>query len=351
MTAHCDPEPTPIVDVHAHLEVPAAAALATTQPEYETERAAILARYRDPATADYMRQMTDVWEPQLTDAKLRFAMMDAAGVDLQIVSVNPGQYYYWADPPVAAELVESINETLAAARNEHGDRLVALGTVALQHPELAAQQLQRAVTTHGMPGVQISTTAGGRDLSSPELAPLWEAAVENDCVLFLHPLGCRELTGRLDRWYLTNIVGQPTEITIALSHLIFAGVLDRYPLRILVAHGGGYLTHYVGRAEHAYAHRPDSHAMQRSPLQYLQDMWFDTVVFRAEEVRHLIDTVGSDHVVMGSDYPFDMGERHPREIVAHVRDLNADERTAIEGRNAARLFGLQSRSRPRSTAV
>lgn len=333
-----------MIDVHAHAGVPQAALTASRANGFAGHQAAMRARYQNPLTAEYMRSVTGEWDRLLTDLGARLRLMDDAGVAVQVLSVNPGQYYYWAEPAAARELVGQVNEHLAGIVAARPDRFLGLGTVALQHPGLAAMQLRQAITEFGLAGVQISTQAGGRDLSAPELDPLWDAAEEHDAVVFIHPLGCPQLTERLAPAYLGNIIGQPLETTIALSHLIFTGVLDRHPdLRICAAHGGGYLPYYLGRSEHAYLVRPDSSTMRHPPRYYLQRMWFDSVVHSAGVAKALVDLVGAGRLVVGSDYPFDMGTERPGALVAAIPGLSEAQRTAIRTGNALALLGRHGR--------
>jgi len=204
-----------LIDIHAHLGVPGAALTASRADGFAGHQAGRRARYQNPLTAEYMRSVTGEWDRLLTDLDARLRRMDDAGVAVQVLSVNPGQYYYWAEPGAARELVGQVNEHLAGIVAARPDRFLGLGTVALQHPELAAVQLRQAITDFGLAGVQISTQADGRDLSAPELDPLWAAAEEHDAVVFIHPLGCPQLTERLAPAYLGNIIGQPLETTIS----------------------------------------------------------------------------------------------------------------------------------------
>ena len=329
-----------MIDVHAHVGVPQAELTASRAGGFAEHQAAMRARYQNPLTAEYMRSAAGEWDRLLTDLDARLKRMDDTGVTGQLLSVNPGQYYYWAERDASCELVGQVNEHLAGIVASRPDRFLALGTVALQHPELAAVQLRQAVTDFGLAGVQISTHAGGRDLSAPEFDELWAAAEEHDAVVFIHPLGCPQLTDRLAPAYLNNIIGQPLETTIALSHLIFTGVLDRHPdLRICAAHGGGYLPYYLGRSEHAYQVRPDSSTMQHPPVHYLRRMWFDSVVHSADVAKALVELVGTDRLVVGSDYPFDMGVAHPGALVAAISGLTEGQQTAIRAGNALALLG------------
>ncbi len=191
------------------------------------------------------------------------------------------------------------------------DRLAGLATVALQHPDLAADQLRMAHSQLGLRGVEISTSVAGNDLSDPALDPFWAAAEQLGSFVFIHPWGC-SLGPRLALAYLGNIVGQPAETTVALHHLVFGGVLDRFPaLRICAAHGGGYFPHYLARADHAYEVRPESRTMARRPSDYLDTLYFDSLVYTHDTLSRLLSVVGPDHVLLGTDYPFDMGVPDP----------------------------------------
>jgi aminocarboxymuconate-semialdehyde decarboxylase len=260
-------------------------------------------------------------------------------VDIHAISVVPTLYHYWADAPLANDIVAAANSRVAAAVAEKPDRLAGLATVALQHPELAADQLRMAHTQLGLRGAEISASVPGRDLSDRSLDPFWAAAEELGSFLFIHPWGCT-LGSRLALGYLGNVIGQPAETTVALHHLVFGGVLDRFPsLRICAAHGGGYFPHYLGRADHAYQVRPESRLMARPPSEYLDTLRFDSLVYTDDALSRLVSIVGPDHVLLGTDYPFDMGVTDP---VARIDALALPpaSRDAIVGATAARLLSL-----------
>jgi aminocarboxymuconate-semialdehyde decarboxylase len=177
------------------------------------------------------------------------------------------------------------------------------------------EYLDDAVLGRGLAGVEISSFAGDVELSDPRLEPFWARAAELRAIVFLHPFGC-SLDERLDRFYLANTVGQPVENAVALSHLIFAGVLDRHPhLRIVAAHGGGYLPTAIGRSDRAWHVRPEAHGCAHPPSAYLRRIWFDTVVHDAAALRALVEAAGGSQVVLGSDFPFDMGVDDPAALV------------------------------------
>ena len=330
------------VDLHCHSFVMEVEQLVKDRPEKRAEPD-LQRRFMGEPSAQYNSQtMLPNAFPKLTSVEARLKDMDAMGVDVQVMSPTSVQHYYWADPDLAREIVRVTNEKMAEECARHPDRLLALGNVALQHPELSLEQLEHCMKKLGMRGVEISTAVNGLELDNPRFAPFWARAEELGCVVFIHPFGT-SLGERVNRFYLQNIIGQPLETTIALSHLIFGGVLDRHPgLKILAAHGGGYLPSYIGRSDHAYAARPDAHTMKRAPSEYLRQIYFDTLVYTASGLANLIDQVGSSQVVVGTDYPFDMGSYDAQELVSAVPGLSEAERAAILGGNAARLIGLKT---------
>ena len=276
--------------------------------------------------------------PRLTRIESKLADLDTLGIDRQLVSPSPAQYFYWAEPRLSEEIVATQNDEIAALRDACPDRISALGTVALQHPLLAATQLRHAVGTLRLYGVQICTSVGDIELSDPSLDPFWQAAEDTRALIFLHPFGS-SLGTRLDRWYLSNTIGQPIETTIALSHLIFGGVLDRFPkLKILAAHGGGYLPFYAGRSDHAYLARPEAQGIKELPRSYLRRIYFDTVTHDPRMIGALVDLVGIDQVLFGTDYPFDMGDYRVADLIDAVPDLGEGGRAKLLGANAEALL-------------
>jgi aminocarboxymuconate-semialdehyde decarboxylase len=330
-----------VVDFHCHVLTLAAETLVADRAEKRAEPALMLGAIGADSLAHNNAVMLPKAFPRLTRVEQRLADMDAMGVDLQVISPSPSQYYYWAEPDLARQLVQTQNEYVAETCARYPDRLVGLGAAALQHPALAAEQLRDAVKRLGLKGVEISTAVNEQELGAPELAPFWAAAEELGAVVFIHPFGTT-LGKRLSSHYLSNIIGQPLETTIALSHLIFGGVLDRHPgLKIVAAHGGGYLPSYCGRSNHGHDVRPEARA--RSPLrpvEYLRRIWFDTLVYEPQALRHLIDVVGTSQLVVGTDYPFDMGHEDPRGLLAATPGLNDMDRAAILGGNALSLLGM-----------
>lgn len=333
------------VDFHCHVLTTAVEALVADRPQKRDEQAQLNKTTGAASVTHNNSVMLPRAFPKLTQVEQRLADMDESGVEMQVLSPSPTQYYYWADLDLAQEIVRIQNEHIGEICGRHPDRFVGLGTFALQHPALAARQLRDAMTRLGLKGAEISTTVNGAELDAPELDPFWAAADELGAIIFIHPFGTT-LADRVSSHYLSNIIGQPLETTLALSHLIFGGVLDRHTgLKIVAAHGGGYLPSYCGRSNHGYDVRPEARvdAKQR-PIEYLRKMWFDTLVYEPEALRHLVEVVGASQLVMGSDYPFDMGHYDPHALLAATR-LNEADVAAILGGNARALLGLKPSSR------
>jgi predicted TIM-barrel fold metal-dependent hydrolase len=325
----------PVVDFHGHLAVPAADALVAGTAGF-TEELAAEQRAHSPESLSVNRAQLQRLAPKLTDVRERLADLDAMGVDIQVVGPMP-MHHYWADPDLALRLARTVNEGVAAHCGEAPDRLYGLGTVPLQHPDLAVTLLDQAVAEHGLYGISVSTTVDGRELADPAHDAVWHKAEELGAVVFVHPWGC-SLGERLATDYLGNTVGQPVETTVALSHLIFTGVLDRFPrLKLVAAHGGGYLPTYIGRSDHAWRVRQDARGCAEPPSAYLRRMWFDALVYTPRALRHLVEEVGADRVVLGTDHPFDMGVDDPVTRL-DAAGLAPADRAAVAGGNALDLL-------------
>jgi aminocarboxymuconate-semialdehyde decarboxylase len=331
------PAAAPVVDVHAHVLLPGLQeAAADADPAGFAAAQALDLRRQGPESARASAAMIrDRWEG-LVSLPRRLADMRAAGIDVQVVSPSPSHYYPWADRALADRLARSANEAVAALVAEAPERLLGLGLIALQHPDLCASQLEHAIDL-GLAGVELSSFAPGVELSDERLEPLWHAAEAREAVLFLHPFGC-SLDERLDRFYLSNTVGQPVENAVALSQLIFAGVLDRHPsLRVVAAHGGGYLPTAIGRSDHAWRVRPEARTCAEPPSSYLRRIWFDSLTHSPEQLEALVRIAGPDRVVLGSDYPFDMGVDSALDAL-DATGLGEADRQRITRGNAAALF-------------
>jgi len=325
---------TLVVDIHAHLNIPAAGELMRPYSAGEIS----IQTFSTPSTDEVNRRLFQCIGPVLNGAEQRIADMDRLGVDVQAVSPVPTQYYYHADPEIGRQASRIVNDGIAAAVARHPKRMVGMGTVPLQAPELAILEMRRCVGELGFRGIEISSNVAGRELAEPEFRPFFAAAEELGVLLFIHPLGFTQ-GQRLREHYLNNLIGNPLESTIAVSHLIFGGVLERYPgLKLCVAHGGGYLPAYWGRMDHAWRERDDCRQIiTKPPSEYLRRIYFDTVVFDRRQVDFLLQIYGPERLLMGTDYPFDMAEPDPLRLLGH---LDLDARQKVLGGNAARLLSL-----------
>ena len=279
----------------------------------------------------------------LSDIPTRLKDMDRMGVDIQAVSPSPNQTNYWAEPGMGAELSRLVNERIAAIVGETPERFIGLGTVPLQDAELAVIELEHCVRKLGLRGVEINPNVNGIELSDPRLNldKFFSKVEELGVVIFMHPSGFTQ-GERLTDHYFNNVIGNPLETTVAASHLIFDGVMDRHPkLKIILPHGGGYLAHYWARMDHAHRARADCRTIiKKKPTSYLKKFFFDSITFDPQMLRQLIDKFGADHVLMGTDYPYDMGEEDPAGLVNSVPRLSVADKNLIMGGNAMKLLKI-----------
>ena len=328
---------TVTVDIHAHVYVEAAADYVAPYLDMSQHP---LTQFASEETKTLNKGQDAERRARMTGYEDRFADLDAMGIDRQLVSPAPPQCYYTVSPEIGAEAARLVNDGIASYVAKYPDRFAALGSVPMQNGEAAAEELERAVSVHGFKGVEILTNVAGRELSDPAFAPFWAKAEALGAWVFIHPSGFTD-GRRFGRFYFSNVIGNPLETTLALHYLIFDGVLERHPgLKIMAAHGGGFLGAYHGRIDHAWGARSDSRgSLPQPPSSYLKRIYFDAIVFTPEQLRALIAAYGADRLMMGTDYPFDMGEYDP---IGHLlaSELSVEDRTAIAGGNARRLFGI-----------
>ena len=331
------------VDIHCHYLNPAVAAKVSplNPAQYDP-----LVQFANDFTRNVNAKQMQDRGSKLSDIETRLRDMDRMGIDVQAVSPAPNQTYYWTDPELGSELARAVNDRLAEIVATWPERFVALGTVPLQHADLAVAELTRCVKELGLRGVEINPSVNGKDLTDPRLGleKFFAKVQELDVVIFMHPIGFTQ-GGRLVDHYFNNVIGNPMETTIAASHLIFDGVLQRNPrLKIVLPHAGGYLAHYWARMDHAHRARSDCRTViKKAPSTYLRKMYFDTIAFDPAMLRQMVDQYGADRVLLGTDYPYDMGVDDPLAFIGGVPRLKRDERAQIEGANAARLLKIKPR--------
>jgi aminocarboxymuconate-semialdehyde decarboxylase len=272
----------------------------------------------------------------------RLKGMDAMAIDMEVLSINP--FWYGTERDLAAQICKINNEKLAELCHARPDRFMAYASLALQYPDLAVEQLEAAMKL-GLKGAAVGASVLGDDFSNPKYHPVWAKAEQRGAVLFVHPQSTPPLAARFKgNGWLSNTIGNPLDTTIALQHLIFEGTLDKYPgLKIIAAHGGGYLGSYAPRSDHACFVSPQNCnpdiKLKKKPTEYLNQLHFDALVFTPEALRHLVAQVGASQVVLGTDHPIPW-EEHPVDHVFATTTLSDDQKAAILGGNAARLFGV-----------
>ena len=389
----------PTIDIHCHREC--APATAMMRPEAERMGRKPLS-FGSPLTLEVNRRQLEEIRPKMDSLAQRLADMDRMGVDIQAMAISPYQMYYWADPEMGKKVSRIVNiasnaaigtalpgttfyaatksEVLILTRRfamELGRSGITVNAVCpgwivtdmarrgaseeaftqrvasmrertmvgrVGAPEdiaAAVAELERCVDELGFRGLEIATNVEGEELSSPRLEPFWAAVEQQNVVVFIHPIGFTQ-PERLTEHYFFNVIGHPIENTLAIANLIFGGVMERHPgLKIVMAHGGGFLPAYAGRMDHAYHAREDvRQGLPKPPGEYLRQFHFDSVVFETDQLRFLIEKYGVDRLLVGTDYPYDMGEVDPIGFVAKTPGLADQERAAIAGGNAARLLGI-----------
>lgn len=328
------------VDVHCHVHYPPADEM--VKHVFARDREPALRFSNELSRATNRQQMENV-RLCLTSVEQRLRDMDKMGVDVQAISCSPFQFMYALDPEIGRKTARAINENLAAIVQQHPDRFVALANVPLQAPDAAAEELGYCVKTLGFRGVEIGTNVAGREISR-DRDRFWATVQELDVMVFLHPNG---FTGgdRLSDHYFINVIGNPLDSTVAIGHLVFDGILERFPkLRIVAAHGGGYVAHYPARMDHVWTVRADARTvLKQKPRRSLARLYFDTIVFDREQLRHLVNLWGASHIVVGTDYPYDMGWYDPRGFVEGCAFLPEADKAKILGGNAAKLLKLRPR--------
>ena len=325
------------IDAHTHTLCPGVNPLVAGRPEL----AAI------PYQRDLSAESRVVDHDQFPDllkaflqAERRLADMAKMRITHQVLAPAPGQQHYWAEPALLDQLSRLQNEHVAAMCAANPQAFSGLGTLPMTAPDLAIATATHGVESLGLKGFQIDTRAGAMELSDPALDPLWARLDKLDTAVMLHPLGFSDGM-RLSPFFMVNTVGNPMEEVIAANHLILGGVLDRHPgLRIKIVHGGGFYPFLIGRLDHAWKRRPEVRKLTAEPPSaYLTRMWYDTVVFDPAILRMLVSLVGAERVMLGSDYPFDMGDMDPLGMLESC-GFSAEDTAQIASRTARDFFRL-----------
>jgi aminocarboxymuconate-semialdehyde decarboxylase len=272
------------------------------------------------------------------DIERRFKDMDAAEVDMHLLSAAPQTWLYGQEAAVGVTASAIQNDEIARLVKEHPERFSGIATLPMQAPDKAADELRRAMRKLGLHGAMIGSNIGGKNLDDPSFEPLWAAAEELDAFMMIHP-GNVAGADRLRSYYLGNLIGNPLDTTIAGACLIFGGVLERHPkLNFIMSHGGGFIPYQGGRWVHGWEVRPEPKVnVKHSPAPYLDRFLYDTILHAQAPLEFLISSVGANRVFLGSDYPYDMGTG---ECVRQVRaaNISAADRDIILGGHAAKIL-------------
>ena len=324
------------IDFHAHVIVPEVYAVAAEHNIFSELPT-------DPGVTDEMRTQikgrAGMVLARMSDISDRIAKMDAMGVDVQVLSASlVHQGLDWADAQTSLRLARTTNDWIAKAVAAHPARFVGLGTLPLHMPSLAVTELDRCMGDLRLKGVAISTMAGTMELGDPQLRPFWVKAEALGALVYIHPGGNRDR--RFKRFHLWNSVGQAFEEAMAISSLMYDGVLESFPkLKICISHGGGYMPYYMGRIDRNYVEKANTRVnMSKPPVDYLRMLYFDSCVYERSVLQRLVDKVGAERVLLGSDYP--VGEGKPIEFVSDIDTLSGTQKERIVGANAAALLDL-----------
>ena len=327
------------IDVHAHYVPLDSLKVASEIGRRQGLKLEKNGRGRDVVTRDGRPLLTRL-KAEFSDLDLRLSIMDHQGVDMQVISPASSYFFYWMPVSEGLEFARWLNDSLAEAVAKHPERLVALASVPMQDSAKAAAELERAMTKLGIRGAEIASNIGGRYFDDQGFDPFWEAAQALDAVIFVHP---NQVVGadRMKEFNLANLIGNPTDTSLAFAKLIFGGVLERFPrLKLLLAHAGGFLPYTWGRLDRGYRIQDSSTAkISKSPGEYLKLLYFDTITHSRMALEYLVANFGADHVLLGSDYPYDMGDPEPVATLAAI-GVDSEKFNRIASANACKLLRI-----------
>jgi aminocarboxymuconate-semialdehyde decarboxylase len=330
------------IDIHTHVEF--AGTLEILKKRYTEEEIfnRFVASVSGRRSAELNQGIVASIRDALRDPQKKIRDMDEKGIGLNVLSSTPFGFFYEVDDDLAIELARFQNDQLSEWVKKYPDRFAAMATLPLQVPDQALKELERAIKTLGLRGVEIGSHVSNRELGDEAFWPIYKALEDLDVPIFIHPHHVAGLD-RLQDFYLSNLIGNPLDTTIAAARLIFSGVLEKFPkLKVVLAHGGGQFPFIMGRIEHGYEVRPEAkERVHQPPRAFLKNFYFDTITHNPDALRYLIAFGGSDHVLLGSDYPYDMGDSDPVQTVSKLSGIKAGDRRKIMRENAIALFGLK----------
>ena len=327
------------IDIHAHYVPADSLRVASEIGQRQGLKLGKSERDLDVVTRDGKPFLTQP-KAEFSDLELRLSIMDSQGVDMQALSPAGSYFFYWMAAEQSLEYARWLNDRLAEAVAKHPRRFVALGSVPMQNPAKAVSEMERAVTKLGLRGVEVASNINGRYFDDPGFTPFWEAAQALDVLIFVHP---NQVVGadRMRDYNLANLIGNPTDTSLAFAKLIFGGQLERFPrLKFLLAHAGGFLPYTWGRLDRGYRIQDSATAkISKPPSEFVKLLHFDTITHSAMALEYLVANFGADKVLLGSDYPYDMGDPEPVQSLRRIK-IGANDLAAISHTNAQRLLGM-----------
>src|SRR3990172_8617588 len=330
------------IDIHTHVEF--AGTFDILKKRYTEEE--IFNRFVVSATgrhsAELNKGIVAGIRDALRDPQKKIRDMNDKKIGISVLSSTPFAFFYEVEDDLAVELARFQNDRLSEMVKRPPDRFAAMATLPLQGPDEALKELDRAIQSLDLRGVEIGSHVGKRELGDSAFWPVYKALEELNVPVFIHPHHVAGMD-RLQDFYLSNFIGNPLDTTIAAAQLIFSGILEKFPgLRFILAHGGGQFPFILGRMEHGYEVRPEAkEKVHQPPRAFLKSFYFDTITHNPDALRYLIAFAGSDHVLLGSDYPYDMGDPNPVQTVSELSGIKAADRRKIMRENAVKLFGLK----------
>jgi aminocarboxymuconate-semialdehyde decarboxylase len=331
------------IDIHTHVEFAGTFDILKKRYSEEEMFNQFVVAVTGRRSAELNRGIVAGVRDALRDPQKKIRDMDEKGIGLSVLSSTPFAFFYEVEDDLAVELARFQNDRLSEMVKQDPDRFAAMATLPLQVPGEALKELKRAIDKLDLRGIEIGSHVGKRELGDQVFWPVYEVLEKEGLPMFIHPHHVAGMD-RLQNYYLNNLIGNPLDTTIAAANLIFSGVLEKFPsLKVVLAHGGGQLPYIFGRLEHGYQVRPEcKETVHQSPRQFLRNFYFDIITHSQEALRYLISLAGSDHVLLGSDYPYDMGDLNPVQTVSQLSGIKARDRQKIMRENAIALFGLKA---------
>lgn len=330
-----------VIDVHAHCSNPVVNKFIREKSGRTGGGFSTKLKINKKLAAAQLNNMKYVTARQ-TDFKLRFKELDALGIDMQVITSGPSAGCYWADGETGLKMAAQNNDSVAEAVAKYPDRLVGVGTVPMQDPNRAIKELRRCVNDLKLRGIIIGSCIEGMELGDKKLWKFWAELEKLGVPVMIHPDGFTH-PDRLLQYNMWNSIAQPLEEALAMSSFIYEGVMDAFPkIKILICHGGGYLPFYAGRADMTFIGRPETRgAASKKPSDYMPRFYYDTVFYNDEMLPHLVDKVGENKIMMGTDYPHYARVWNGADFVKKNRGLSAAVKEKILAKNAARLFKIR----------